>query len=160
MKPNEGFLNSMHEAMALLRTRGPAEATEAIQRALRGEPHADGHRQAPVARAPAPLRRNANLDSEDRSHFDTLSYSNAAGQRQYRLYVPATASAEPMPLIVMLHGCTQNADDFSVGTQMNRLAEQHRCLVAYPVQPQQANPSRCWNWFKPATSGASRANPR
>jgi poly(hydroxyalkanoate) depolymerase family esterase len=47
----------------------------------------------------------------------------------------------------MLHGCTQNPDDFALGTGMNVLAEEHGCLVVYPAQSQQANAHRCWNWF-------------
>lgn len=170
MKPSEGFLNSMREAMMVLRKRGPIEATQVIQRALRGDPphpaaggaEAGAHTlpiTAKRAQPPLPLRSKVNLDAEDRGHFDTLTYSNAAGRRQYRLYVPATATSEPMPLIVMLHGCTQSADDFAAGTRMNTLAEQNRCLVAYPTQPRQANPSKCWNWFKPGDQRRDNGEP-
>ncbi len=75
------------------------------------------------------------------------TFTNAAGSRAYKLYVPSTYTSTPMPLVVMLHGCTQDPDDFARGTQMNLLAEELRCFVVYPAQSQQANASRCWNWF-------------
>src|SRR6185295_16804534 len=79
--------------------------------------------------------------------FLSGSYRNHAGSRSYKLYVPSGQRDEALPLIVMLHGCTQDPDDFPVGTRMNELAETRKCLVLYPAQPQTANGSKCWNWF-------------
>jgi poly(hydroxyalkanoate) depolymerase family esterase len=75
------------------------------------------------------------------------SYSNEAGSRNYKLYVPSGYTGQPLPLLVMLHGCTQDPVDFATGTQMNVLAEEMQFLVVYPAQSQQANLQRCWNWF-------------
>ncbi len=89
----------------------------------------------------------------------TRTYSNAYGAREYKLYIPSTYQDKAMPLVVMLHGCTQSADDFAAGTAMNQVAETYGCLVAYPNQSTQANPNRCWNWFKPQDQRREQGEP-
>ena len=79
-----------------------------------------------------------------------LSRVHATGRarRAYKLYVPTSHRGEPAPLILMLHGCKQDPDDFAAGTRMNELAERSGFLVAYPAQTARENGSNCWNWFE------------
>ncbi|HEX8374005.1 MAG TPA: PHB depolymerase family esterase [Geminicoccaceae bacterium] len=108
------------------------------------------------AAAPEPIPEGAQ--------FLTASFANEAGSRAYKLYVPASYRAgqpngRPIPLVVMLHGCTQSPDDFAAGTRMNALAEERSFLVAYPAQAGSANQNRCWNWFNAADQERDRGEP-
>jgi len=105
------------------------------------------------AEAPDTARKATKPAAEGKlpGQFLQRSLTTPAGTRAYKLYIPARTAkqaAQPMPLVVMLHGCTQSPDDFAAGTQMNRLADEQGVLVVYPEQPSGANPARCWNWFR------------
>jgi poly(hydroxyalkanoate) depolymerase family esterase len=108
-----------------------------------------------VQRAPLPT---SDILPEG-AKFMAGTFSNFAGSRAYKLYIPSRAQGQPLPLIVMLHGCTQSPDDFAAGTRMNVLAEEQTCLVVYPAQHSQANPAKCWNWFRPADQRRGRGEP-
>ena len=110
---------------------------------------------------PTPASSPAHAPGRTTTH----RYSSAAGTLAFKLYVPAVpavpaAAAEGLrPMVVMLHGCTQSADDFAAGTQMNRLADEHGFLVVYPEQAADANASRCWNWFRPQDQARDGGEP-
>jgi poly(hydroxyalkanoate) depolymerase family esterase len=76
------------------------------------------------------------------------AHTSNSGIHAYKLYIPSKYRGQPLPLVVMLHGCTQDPDDFAAGTRMNFLAEERGFLVAYPAQASCANASKCWNWFQ------------
>jgi poly(hydroxyalkanoate) depolymerase family esterase len=88
---------------------------------------------------------------------------------KYKLYVPGEYNSDKeSPLLVMLHGCGQNPDDFAAGTNINTLAEKEKFLVLYPDMNHLLNPSDlagynpfgCWNWFLDKNQHRGKGHPK
>ena len=164
---------AMQEAMRLMQTGDLLAATQAIQRGLHGgqnEPappsassHRDGQaeqfiegcfRHVPDSTGASPHapesedQHRPDPRGQDDGEFRLHRFICDAGAMDYKLFVPSGLDAAPAPVIVMLHGCTQSVDDFALGTRMNGLAQEHGYVIAYPIQPQSKNASKCWNWFR------------
>ena len=166
---NPAFQNSMAEATRLMQSGNLQAATAAIQAALGGaampasaddlnvidvEAHEVG-RAAPAQKPSEPAVKPGPA-----GQFIAGSHTEGtAGSRDYKLYIPPASFEEPLPLVVMLHGCTQNPDDFAAGTGMNEAALKRGFYVLYPAQTQHANSSRCWNWFKHNHQKRGRGEP-
>ena len=187
---NENIRKAMQEAAKLTRTGQVQAATEKLQKTLQGSfqnNSADAVRVAVERLAhalPEAARQQASRGAQSlgdfmpdlskgftqptsvpsaalgQGQFLTDTYSNRAGTRSYKLYVPkGTREGQKLPLVVMLHGCTQGPDDFAAGTQMNLRADERPCLVLYPAQPNSANSSKCWNWFKESDQRCEAGEP-
>ncbi len=169
MKPmNE----SMQQAMRLMRSGDLVAATRVLQQRLAaGTPANDaaGDARAAATQAdaaatsaahcfegefrvvereqpgPAPRARSAEAVQ---ARFCDERFSGPTGELDYKLYVPAGLEPGQAPLLLMLHGCTQSAEDFALGTRMNSLAGAQGYVIAYPQQSAQRNRNRCWNWFR------------
>ena len=132
----------------------------------------DSHVEAPLQHViilppPAQPGQNLNADQADpaprrKASFTKHQFVFGGDTYPYRLYIPSapdTGASQAMPLVVLLHGCKQDALDFSNGTAMNALAEEHQVMVLYPEQITRANAMRCWNWFEPDHQQAERGEP-
>ena len=106
------------------------------------------------------LAKPASEPLPEGAQFLGRSFANEAGSRAYKLYVPASYHGQALPLVVMLHGCTQSPDDFAAGTQMNKLAEEHTCLVVYPAQAPPPTSPNAGTGSARRTSSATRASRR
>jgi poly(hydroxyalkanoate) depolymerase family esterase len=170
------FSAAMRRATMATRAGNAADATRIIQDALAGRPGgevglAEARPRRPLGEVIRTLRRgrpalelprarDVSLPPlPDGAQFLARSFACAAGNREYRLYVPASADDGVAGLVVMLHGCTQTPEDFAAGTNMNAVAEANRLLVAYPAQTRTHNAASCWNWFNPADQRRDAGEP-
>jgi poly(hydroxyalkanoate) depolymerase family esterase len=176
--PMNGPLDStMREAMRLMQTGNLLAATAAIQQRLSTAAERESVSPAAVTDpiegtfrvvdesrpttpdATSPILHGGTPAARGRTEFSEHAYTGSAGSRRYKLFIPSAYQGQQMPLIVMLHGCTQTPDDFATGTRMNLLAEKHGCFVAYPAQSKKANISKCWNWFKASDQRRDHGEP-
>ena len=165
---NPSFHRFISEATRLTQGGNLRAATAAIMAALRGSAVPSASRDADVMDVAArDVKRETTAAAEPikpmrsglSGQFINGSHTEAGGMRDYKLYVPPGDSGQALPLVVMLHGCTQNPDDFAAGTGMNEAALRQGFFVLYPAQAQSANPSRCWNWFKHTHQKRGRGEP-
>jgi poly(hydroxyalkanoate) depolymerase family esterase len=138
--------NSVEERPSTSRAKAPFDQPRKLRTVLGRsmKPSGLGLRGVMKKRTP-PSTRDIVPDG---GRFIEGHYSNAAGSRGYKLFVPGGYHGQPLPLVVMLHGCTQSPDDFAAGTRMNFIASEQACLVVYPAQRSEANQAKCWNWFR------------
>ncbi len=173
---NRSFQDQMSRATALTRSGRLQEASEVLQAALTAALPGAMRPAAPAATGPLPwvdevlpgepVQGRAKAPAappaaSPSAEGTTVSgtHTGKAGERAFRLFVPPQAGSGPLPLVVMLHGCTQDPDDFAAGTAMNEAACERGFYVLYPAQSQQANPQRCWNWFKHTHQQRGRGEP-
>jgi poly(hydroxyalkanoate) depolymerase family esterase len=90
-----------------------------------------------------------NLLRSGAGEFSSGTHTHAEHTRRYKLYVPSSPADQALPLVVMLHGGSQSADDFATGTGMNQRARNEGFFVLYPEQSHDANPTGCWSWYMP-----------
>lgn len=142
------------EATALIQKMlGRSQVAEHVQEVERATPKTRAIKRsvidAPVNRLLPKKEADPTLMQKGSAgRFESKNFNSADGQLAYKLFTPSFYDGQPLPLVVMLHGCSQSPDDFANGTNMNVVAEEIGFIVAYPGQSSSANAMGCWNWFK------------
>ena len=146
--PGAGFTD--HAAIGVARAGGAIDIADVLARSgmnLAGKP---------ASPSKGPITPTADAPGQ----FQRVAFRHQVQDHPYWVYVPKTETATAgRPLVLMLHGCTQNAEDFARGTRMNATAEAEGALVLYPSQLQSANANGCWNWFRPQDQQAGSGEP-
>lgn len=105
-------------------------------------------------------RNNATAPARHKEQWIDGKFTHRGRTLAYKLYLPPKPTSEPLrPMVVMLHGCRQDAADFAAGTQMNAQARALGVVALYPEQSQRNNLQKCWNWFKPLHQQRGRGEP-
>ncbi len=88
-----------------------------------------------------------SIDARGRQLLEVTGFGGNPGNLRMLTYVPRTL-LEPRALVVVLHGCTQTASSYELGTGWSTLADRHGFALLLPEQSRSNNPLRCFNWFK------------
>ena len=85
-----------------------------------------------------------------------INVSPAPPWREYLVYLPRGFTTLRKPsLVVWIHGCRQDPEEFAAGTRIARFADERGFVVLLPRQSRLANSERCWNWFDRRTAGGA-----
>jgi poly(hydroxyalkanoate) depolymerase family esterase len=109
----------------------------------------------------APGRLPAGVGAPERLRArDERTFTVAGQTRRALVHPPAGVDPETaVPLVCMLHGCTQDAASFAAATLMNDAADRHAFVAVYPQQERGDNPRGCWNWFLPEHQARGAGEP-
>jgi poly(hydroxyalkanoate) depolymerase family esterase len=92
--------------------------------------------------------------------WDEQTFTVAGRTRRALVHPPAGVQPQTaVPLVCMLHGCTQDGASFAAGTMMNSAADRHGFMAVYPQQERGDNPQGCWNWFLPEHQARDAGEP-
>jgi poly(hydroxyalkanoate) depolymerase family esterase len=151
-----------------VRAGGPADPTAAVEAGVRagrlpdpvGALGAAGVRAGRIPGAAAALEALRGMRAGAGPGGAGGPAAPCAGGRRAVLHAPPGADAHgPVPLVVLLHGCTQNAASFAAATGMDAAADRHGFATLHLEQGRERNAQGCWNWFAPEHQGRDGGEP-
>ena len=110
--------------------------------------------------ATSPGRALRGRVSNEPGAWEEHTITTAGRTRRAFVHAPAGVGSETaVPLVCMLHGCTQDAATFAAATKMNEAADRHGFVAVYPQQERGENQQCCWNWFLPEHQARGAGEP-